>query len=224
MNPRTRTQVSLALLAGSLVVFAGCSAYDLGNSGNYYYQIPDIENPSWDQGISALVINKCASCHTPTTPWYKPRNVSDYPNASEPIFSLSNIGSEQFFDSKNALMPLLKKCIESTCGKENNVPMPPKYATPLNEDEKTALLNFIKPFIKETTSSPTTANLSASFKSVCGVCHGADGRSGFAKKIGETKYTLAEFQDIIQKGKGSMNPQPNYDLTNVAADHKVLFP
>ncbi|MEN9826155.1 MAG: Cytochrome oxidase, cbb3-type, subunit [Pseudomonadota bacterium] len=198
-------------------LLSACTSYDYGSTGDFYYEVPDPENPLWNEGISELVEKKCATCHTSANPWYKPQNVPELANAQNPAFGLNFISQEAFFDGLNSLLPLVKKCIESTCGKDN-IPMPPNYATPLNASEKKALLAYITPKLPVVAS-----NLSDSFKSSCGGCHGSDGKSGYAPKLGTTPYTLDAFKDVITKGKGTMGAQPGYDLTKAEADHSIIF-
>ncbi|MEY4065803.1 MAG: hypothetical protein RIR26_2011 [Pseudomonadota bacterium] len=205
-------------LLGLLTVLSACAAYDLGGSGKYSYEVPDPDAPSWNEGIKIIVEKKCATCHTNQDHWYKPKNVPALANDTNPNYGLNNISEESFFEKTNATLVLVKKCIEATCGKDN-IPMPPNYATPLSESEKKAVLKFLTNIIPATAAS----NLSDSFKNTCGACHGADGRSGFAKKLGDTKYTLDQFKNIIQNGKGGMQAQPNYDITKADADYAQLF-
>lgn len=109
---KNHSKQKLFVLIGCLVL-ATCSSYDLGESGNYYFNIGEenIANPTWEKGINQIVEKKCATCHTTTTPWYKPKNVPSFPNADTPIFGLDYIGSKDFFDSKNPLLLQVKKCI-----------------------------------------------------------------------------------------------------------------
>ncbi|NBW82447.1 hypothetical protein EBR21_11900, partial [bacterium] len=50
----------------SLIVLlsSACTSYDYGSGGDFYYEVPDPENPLWNEGISELVEKKCATCHT----------------------------------------------------------------------------------------------------------------------------------------------------------------
>lgn len=199
------------------LAMCGCTSYDYGSTGDYFYQVPDPENPVWNEGISELVEKKCGTCHSPANPWYKPQNVPELPSAQNPIFGLNFISQEGFFDGLNPLLPLVKKCIESTCGKDN-IPMPPTYASPLNDAEKKALIAYITPKIPVVVSS-----LSDSFKSVCSGCHGSDGKSGYAPKLGSKPYTVDEFKKIITNGTGTMGAQAGYDLSKADGDHAILY-
>ncbi|MFZ9520167.1 MAG: c-type cytochrome [Silvanigrellaceae bacterium] len=219
---RLKIAISDCFMCLAFLLVNGCTSYDFGSTGDYYYGIPDAEKPAWNEGISELVEKKCATCHTQANPWYKPENVPPLQNDQNPLFGLNFIAREEFFDGLNPLLPSVKKCIESTCGKDN-IPMPPTYATPLDETEKKALLAYITPKIPVVAS-----NLSDSFKSTCGGCHGADGKSGYAPRLGANPFTLDEFKDVISNGKadtgkGGMTPQPGYDVSKAEADHAILY-
>jgi cytochrome c5 len=217
---RKISTLRLFLSTGVFFLLTACAAYDLGSSGNTFYEPPDVNAPQWGEGISLIVEKKCATCHTAATPWYKPKNTPELPNSSNPNFGLNYIALEAFFDKQNSLMSLVKKCVESKCGKED-IPMPPAYATPLSPNEKTALLNFVTPLIPA-----ASINLSESFKNTCGGCHGADGRSGSSPKLGGptgTAKTFEQFKNIIQNGQGGMSKQPNYDISQAQSDYDLLY-
>jgi mono/diheme cytochrome c family protein len=217
---RKISTLRLFLSTGVFFLLTACAAYDLGSSGNTFYEPPDVNAPQWGEGISLIVEKKCATCHTAATPWYKPKNTPELPNSSNPNFGLNYIALEAFFDKQNSLMSLVKKCVESKCGTEN-IPMPPAYATPLSPNEKTALLNFVTPLIPA-----ATINLSESFKTTCGGCHGADGRSGSFPKLGGptgTAKTFEQFKTIIQNGQGGMPAQAGYDINQAQSDYDLLY-
>ena len=212
----------------SCFVLVTCSSYDLGESGNYYFNIGEenIANPVWEKGINQIVEKKCATCHTTTTPWYKPKNVPSFPNAETPIFGLDYIGSKDFFDSKNSLLVQVKKCIEtkdSRCGKEQ-IPMPPNYATPLDNNERTALVNYVNALLPKA----IPGELSAHFTTNCAGCHPKASGYGSAasanKKIGESQ------SDTFDKYKNTyktLAPMPNnggstYTDADALADWKFI--
>ena len=203
------------VLVASLTFFVlnSCGTYDLGNAGNYYYRIDNPSAPTWGGGIGNVVINKCATCHTSSNPWYKPKNVPDFINADNPNFSLTNIGAEQFFNSSNSTLKNVKTCLEATCGKDN-IPMPPNYATPLNDEEKKALLAFVTALVPASTSG-----LGQFFISKCAGCHGDDGKkksgSTLNKAIGESQSdTFAKFQTTYK----TLSPMPGYSTGYTDAD------
>jgi hypothetical protein len=169
-------KILIALTAVSSFGLTTCAAYDLGKDGTTYYKIDDPENATWNE-VSFIVKDKCATCHTDEKPWYKPANTPEKPNAENPNFGLNKIGLEAFFDERNSLMLAVKLCIESEdskCGEEQ-IPMPPKYATQLDDNERQALLAFVNRYIPA-----ATIELSAFFKQKCAGCHGpnGDGKNG----------------------------------------------
>jgi mono/diheme cytochrome c family protein len=183
---------------------SSCSAYDLGSAGNYYYDIgaDKITNPTWEDGIAVIVEKKCATCHTPDNPWYKPKNVDTNANGEK----LKKIATKDFWVTSN-IMSVIKECLEDVCGLEK-VPMPPKYASPLSKDEKEALLNFTKKFIPA-----ASAGFSAKF-SGCEGCHASKGAGqGTFPKLAGTALTLDQFKAVIRAGRGGM---PAYTTTQYA--------
>lgn len=208
-------------------ILSACSAYDLGASGNYYFDLGKeaIDNPTWDAGVNAIVEKKCATCHTTGNPWYKPKNVPSYANEGNPAFGLEYIKEKAFFDTNNSLLALVKKCIEtkeSRCGKDN-IPMPPNYATPLNDDERKALVNFVNAILP----NQTTAGLSAFFVDKCSSCHPQASGYGSAasgnKKIGESRSDTFEKYQATYK---SLAPMPSfskdYSDADALADWKLI--
>lgn len=192
----------LAIVCGFIALsLSSCSAYDLGSAGNYYYDIgaDNITNPTWEGGISVIVEKKCATCHTAANPWYKPKNVDTNTNGPK----LQNIASKEFW-KEDTIMSLIKKCLEATCGVEN-VPMPPKYASPLNQNEKDALINFTNKLIPA-----ASAGFSAKFAG-CEACHATKGAGqGTFPKLAGTALTLEQFNAVIRAGRGGM---PKYTTT-----------
>jgi len=190
--------LEITFISSLCLLMSACAAYDLGNEGKKVFPPENVENPIWEDNIKNIVEFKCASCHTPKEPWYKPKNTPPERNAENPNFSLENIALQAFFDQRNQeMMRKVKQCIESICGKDG-IPMPPKYATPLDEKEKQGLLNFVSQFIVR---APST--LSQFFQSKCATCHGDDGKSKSPatsnKAIGESQSdTFAKYQNAYK--------------------------
>ncbi|MEN9528681.1 MAG: hypothetical protein RI932_554 [Pseudomonadota bacterium] len=206
--------LEISCIAAFCVLISACAAYDLGNEGKKVFPPNNVDNPVWEDNIKNIVEFKCASCHTPKEPWYKPKNTPAFRNAENPNFSLENIALQAFFDEKNQdLMRKVKQCLESVCGLEA-VPMPPKYATPLDPQEKQGLLNYVSKYIVR---APST--LSTFFQSKCATCHGDDGKSKSAstgnKSIGESQSdTFAKFQNAYK----TLAPMPSYSTGYTDAD------
>lgn len=211
-------------------ILSACSAYDLGEAGDYYYRVGEGElaNPPWDGVINVIVQNKCATCHTTANPWYKPKNVPPMENASNPVLGLDYIGSKDFYKAENNLLKLVKACIEtaeSRCGKEN-IPMPPSYATPLDETERKALLNYVKAIIPPD-EAPQPGGLSALFLSKCEGCHpkasGYGSGASSNKKIGDSQSdTFEKYKNAFK----SLAPMPSYSTgysdADALADWKLI--
>lgn len=208
-------KILIALTAVSSFGLTTCAAYDLGKDGTTYYKIDDPESATWNE-VSFIVKDKCATCHTDEKPWYKPANTLEKPNTENPNFGLNKIGLEAFFDWRNNELANVKKCIVSQCGLEN-IPMPPKYATQLDDNEKTALLSFVQKLLDEKSKNdPST--LSSTFQDNCAGCHGSKGEGGSYPKLAGTQLEIEAFKQIIQNGKGGMKPMPNYDITKAESD------
>jgi mono/diheme cytochrome c family protein len=88
------------------------------------------ENPTWENGMGALVNERCATCHSPTPSSVAPRGtgalVLDFRNKSE-FDSLAK-------SNRSTILGLGRKGVEV---------MPPTYADPLSEAEKTALIKYL---------------------------------------------------------------------------------
>ncbi len=105
-----------------------CEAYDLGAEQADHVAVAS-ESPAWDNGIGELVSKKCASCHTSNRSKFVPQNTPE---------AYDSLGSQAFFTSSQVLARVIAR-VENT-----EVPMPPNFATPLYEDEKSALITFAK--------------------------------------------------------------------------------
>lgn len=105
-------------------------------------------------------------------------------------------------------MSAVKLCIESKdskCGEEQ-IPMPPKYATQLDDNERQALLAFVNRYIPA-----ATIELSAFFKQKCTRCHGpngdAKGGATANKAIGESQSdTFEKFKNAYE----TLSVMPTY--------------
>lgn len=199
-----------------------CAAYDLGKDGTTYYEFKKPEDAAWknqngEDQLSIVVKNKCATCHTDEEPWYKPENTPEKANSENADFDLNKIGLEAFWDAKNNELVNVKKCLTGVCGLEE-IPMPPKYATPLSDNEKAALLSFTQRLLDEQAKNNPSA-LSTEYIENCSGCHGSKGEgAGNYPKIAGTTLSLDDFKDIIQNGRGGMPKQSDYDLNQAESD------
>jgi len=206
----------------SSLLLTTCAAYDLGKDGTTYYEFKNPEIAAWksqngEDQLSIVVKNKCATCHTDEKPWYKPENTPEKANSENADFGLNKIGLEAFWDAKNNELVNVKKCLTGVCGLEE-IPMPPKYATPLSDNEKAALLSFTQRLLDEQAKNNPSA-LSTEYNENCSGCHGLKGEGvGNFPKIAGTTLSLDDFKDIIQNGRGEMPKQSDYDLNQAEAD------
>jgi mono/diheme cytochrome c family protein len=83
------------------------------------------ENPSWENGISELVKERCASCHSARKGEFVPETTPflDF-NKEEELLSVRNRSIARIRDVNN--------------------PMPPRYADPLSQDEADVLLKYLE--------------------------------------------------------------------------------
>lgn len=108
-----------------------CHSSDLGS------QKPDKVNlnPSLtaDAGAMMVIAQKCANCHTSHRSSFVPDNTPH---------ELDGIDSLDFFKNPNnrGIAKMMRKRIESTDATRQ---MPPKFATPLYDDERVAVLAFL---------------------------------------------------------------------------------
>jgi mono/diheme cytochrome c family protein len=208
-------------------LLSACSAYDLGSAKQVEYAVSetDLANPPWEEVVSVIVEKKCATCHTTSTPWYKPKNVPSMPNTTTPVFGLDYMGSKDFYKPENNLLTLIKKCIEteaSRCGKEN-IPMPPNYATPLNTQERAALVKFVSTLIP----AAQPGDLSQTFINNCSGCHPKASGYGSAassnKKIGDSQSdTFDKYKNAYKTIAPMPNYSANYTDVDALADWKLI--
>ena len=123
-------------LAVSVVValsISGCHSGDLGAEKPDRVNV-DLSLSSWDSGAGQVITQKCANCHTSHRSASVPANTPDV---------LNEIDSPDFFTKADnrPLIRAMRKRIESADPKRQ---MPPRFATPLYEDEKAAVLGFLK--------------------------------------------------------------------------------
>lgn len=112
------------------IMLTGCSrSYDLGDKAADEVAV-DTTNPTWANGVGAVIQAKCVSCHTPAS------LRSKFVPGNTPA-NMDGIGAETFF-SDSAKASLVQSRIADTV-----TPMPPNFATPLSTNEKTALTTWL---------------------------------------------------------------------------------
>jgi mono/diheme cytochrome c family protein len=110
-----------------------CHSSDLGSKKPDKINV-DLALSSWDGGAGEVITQKCASCHTAQRSKFVPDNTPH---------ELDGIESLDFFKNpeNRGIAKSMRKRIESTDATRQ---MPPKFATPLYEDEKAVVLAFLK--------------------------------------------------------------------------------
>lgn len=120
-----------------------CHSKDLGGEAPDKVQI-NAELADWDHGAGEVIQQKCANCHradrTQTVPGNTPHVLDD-------------IGNPAFFrDPKNrGMISAMKRRVTT---QDSEKIMPPRFGTPLYDDEKSALLAFFDAAIKSFDAVP----------------------------------------------------------------------
>ena len=176
-----------------------CRSNDLGNKRSDRVPVK-LGLIGWESGAGQVITQKCANCHTSHRSQYVPSNTPHI---------LDGIESADFFDKpeNRGLARAMRKRIESA---EAVRQMPPKFATPLFEDEKTVLIAFLKA-IEEKASAPVPCAEKAA--SLLTLDHGADDGAGSGSS------------NQPQTGGGSPCPTPKVDPVDptVPPPAKVVF-
>ena len=175
---RTLLQYVLAAFA-----ISSCSVSDLGKEGPTQVSV-NVANPTWDNGIGALINQKCVTCHTKIRDDFVPSNT---PTGS---LSVDTMNTEDFFAGGNAKSTGLAYSIYFKVFEDTAYPMPPNFATPLTTDEKAALKKYLenKGFGKtkicptDVSSPGTYADVKSTIDSSCATagCHAASSTTLYA--------------------------------------------
>lgn len=131
-NQIHKTSLATTILLNIGFLFS-CHSNDLGKQKPDKISV-DISLTDWDSGAGKIIASKCANCHTSQRSQFVPSNTPD---------DLDEISTIDFFKNpeNRGLVRSMRKRIESDdAGKQ----MPPRFATPLYEDEKAVLLSFLK--------------------------------------------------------------------------------
>jgi mono/diheme cytochrome c family protein len=123
--------VGLASVLVSLV-FSSCHSNDLGSAQPDRVPV-DLSLTGWASGAGQVISQKCANCHSSVRSPFVPQNTP---------YDLDGIESLEFYkNSANlGLVKSMRRRVEAT---EASRQMPPRFATPLYDDEKAALLSFL---------------------------------------------------------------------------------
>lgn len=127
--------ILIASFIGAAISLGACRSNDLGSAEADRVPV-NLSLTGWDSGAGAVIAQKCANCHTSQRSASVPANTPDHLNGIESI--------DFFKNPKNVgRVRSMRKRIEST---DPNRQMPPRFATPLYDDEKAAVLAFLKSF------------------------------------------------------------------------------
>lgn len=214
-NMRTITLFLNAMIGFvALAVVSGCSrSYDLGDQAADSTTV-DTANPSWSNGISAVIQNKCVNCHTPAA------QRSKFVPGNTPA-SVDTINLESYFSD-----PAKASLVQRRVFTDTVTPMPPIFATPLSDNEKTALSSWIATKAVNLTticgSSGTSAWSYADAAPViaadCGTCHTGASLAAFSTlaKVQTYRSSMLQYLNL-----GTM-PQSNTTYKN-SGNGALLF-
>ena len=207
----------------TLSLLANCESRDLGDKAPAAIAMA---NANWEGGVEALILKKCANCHTTNRSEFVPRNT---PN------SLDAMATKAFWEDASNLAALntIKARLVDT-----EKPMPPTFATPFVGEEKQLFETFIdnqikqiglvtpppppKPEPKCQTLPDWNEDIAAALKLNCanGNCHAAEGKAQ-PKLTNEMSWLLhrENARKLIQVG--SM-PKGNREFAN-SKDGQLLL-
>lgn len=134
---------NLRLVLLSVLILSSCNkSYDLGDRPVPEVTV-DTSSVSWENGVENVVKTKCLSCHTPSKDQYVPANTPAY---------LDRLNEKDYF---NSLRVIIRQRVLDNPGD----PMPPRFATPLTENEKAALRIYLNQHPVLTTIGSRTASV-----------------------------------------------------------------
>lgn len=226
----------LGFISVMSMVFTRCHSKDLGGEAPDKVQI-GTELADWDNGAGSVIQQKCANCHRADRVQTVPGNTPH---------SLDDMGNPDFFkNSKNrGLISAMKKRIETA---DTDKVMPPRFGTPLYDDERLALTTFIDKALKSfdtvakpsptPTATPTAGgptptppakvmftDVQPIIKSACSGCH--DGQAGdehaFALEIRED-FLDGVAASVLQAIEDRYMPRGAEDTFKDSADGKKLM-
>jgi mono/diheme cytochrome c family protein len=131
MSVTSRLFPAVGLSLAMMVI--SCSSSDLGDKKPDRVGV-DMSLTGWDNGAGKVIATKCASCHTDHRSGFVPANTP---------MSINGIESLDFFKKpeNRVVAKMMRNRIEAVGQKRQ---MPPRFATPLFDDERAAVLSFLK--------------------------------------------------------------------------------
>lgn len=195
------------------LVFSCSRSYDLGDKTADSVTV-NTTSPTWDNGISNVIQTKCVTCHTPAS------SRSKFVPGNTPS-TLDGMNSESFYaDSAKATVIQNRVFVDTT------TPMPPKFATPLSDNEKIALAAWLNTKVVNvaticgSTGSSAWSYTEAStvIASDCASCHNGTSQVAFDTKAKVQTYRASMLQYLNQ---GKMPPTTTVYKT--AGNGALLF-
>ena len=224
----------LALFGVTAVsIFYACGSLDYGKEKPTEILVqadePDAQE-AWLRDVSQIMQYKCANCHGPNHHKFAPEKAyKEYPYNFEDK------------DTFTKLAPLIKLVIFDEAHRKAKPAsaMPPDYATPLTELEKTAIKNYIEKKLPTVATTPTPpvgtpdpntpastvkfADVESILVASCGSCHGP---SGNYKAIYDTSTQAAAASKAANSAarmQDSAAPMPQAGRIDSTPDGKKLL-
>ena len=206
----------LAFLCAFLFASAlfGCEAYDLGDEEAAPIAV-NASSPTWNNGIREVVEKRCDNCHAKGERPFAPSNVASFKSG----FS----ESEETFQATWAAASLARV-------KNTSNPMPPSYADPLFEEEKTALVSYLEAIVaksnpfatceKTTTALTFASDIKTITDANCKGCHPGVNATPLLTAADFKAKRSAVFEYL--SGKRSEPMPPGDDAFASSADGKAL--
>lgn len=178
LRTKIKLLISLIMTFGVLGT-AACRSNDLGSARPDKVKV-DLSLSGWESGAGQVIAQKCANCHTTQRSSFVPANTPE---------TLDAIQSIDFFKNTEnlGLFIAMRKRIETEDPKKQ---MPPRFATPLYDDEKAVVLEFLKsleggdqPPVPPPARKLTFQDISTIVEKSCGGCH--DGDNAFTLRTRE---------------------------------------
>ena len=133
MNKKNNLPLNSAFLLLLAILNQSCRSGDLGAKRPDHVSV-NTGITGWDSGAGAVLATKCANCHSAER--------SDFVPSNTPTI-LNGIATIEFFkkEENRGLARAMRTRIES---ETSDTVMPPRFATPLYDDEKAVVLSFLK--------------------------------------------------------------------------------
>ena len=207
--------VSGFFACSAVFVWVACSSADLGSKPPLALQV-DAANPTWGNGIQALLAAKCDSCHAKELTKFTPENARPYRyefSVSEAKFKASYL-----------------TLVQNSVFKAKPQVMPPNYATPLSADELAALQKYIESALAAApaaipSSGPTSTTLTF-LTDIKAITDTSCARSGCHSTSGGSSIPLssaAQFKTAMANATSSNTPLARINAQNMPLGNTTNF-